>query len=87
MSRLSDILELTPEHYAERFRQSAMKRAKLTGLQRNARALQSTRRQDTRGQDSRRPRNKTRSPNSDVLLGTLVFVPVLDLSSFSAPFI
>jgi epoxyqueuosine reductase len=36
---LSDILELTPEAYAERFRQSAIKRAKLTGLQRNARAL------------------------------------------------
>lgn len=38
-ARLSDILELTPEAYAERFRQSAIKRAKLTGLQRNARAL------------------------------------------------
>jgi epoxyqueuosine reductase len=36
---LSDILELTPEAYAERFRRSAIKRAKLTGLQRNARAL------------------------------------------------
>jgi epoxyqueuosine reductase len=36
---LSDILELTPETYAERFRGSAMKRAKLAGLQRNARAL------------------------------------------------
>lgn len=36
---LSEILELTPESYAERFRNSAMKRAKLTGLQRNARAL------------------------------------------------
>ena len=36
---LSDILELTPETYAERFRQSAIKRAKLSGLQRNARAL------------------------------------------------
>ncbi len=36
---LSDILELTPEAYAERFRKSAIKRAKLTGLQRNARAL------------------------------------------------
>ena len=30
---------LTPETYAERFRGSAMKRAKLPGLQRNARAL------------------------------------------------
>ena len=36
---LSDVLGLTPETYAERFRKSAMKRAKLTGLQRNARAL------------------------------------------------
>lgn len=38
-ARLSDILDLTPERYAERFRGSAMKRAKLAGLQRNARAL------------------------------------------------
>jgi epoxyqueuosine reductase len=37
---LSNILELTPEAYAARFRHSAMKRAKLSGLQRNARALQ-----------------------------------------------
>ena len=36
---LSEILELTPETYAARFRHSAMKRAKLAGLQRNARAL------------------------------------------------
>ena len=36
---LSEIIELTPETYAERFRHSAMKRAKLAGLQRNARAL------------------------------------------------
>jgi epoxyqueuosine reductase len=36
---LDEILELTPETYAERFRRSAMKRAKLSGLQRNARAL------------------------------------------------
>lgn len=36
---LSNILELTPETYATRFRRSAMKRAKLSGLQRNARAL------------------------------------------------
>ena len=36
---LSDVLELTPEAYAARFRRSAMKRAKLAGLQRNARAL------------------------------------------------
>jgi epoxyqueuosine reductase len=38
---LDEILELTPETYAERFRRSAMKRAKLSGLQRNARALKS----------------------------------------------
>jgi epoxyqueuosine reductase len=36
---LSEVLELTPEAYADRFRRSAMKRAKLSGLQRNARAL------------------------------------------------
>lgn len=38
-AELTDILELTPETYAARFRGSAMKRAKLNGLQRNARAL------------------------------------------------
>ena len=36
---LSSILGLTQETYAERFRGSAMKRAKLSGLQRNALAL------------------------------------------------
>jgi epoxyqueuosine reductase len=36
---LAGILEATPETYSERFRRSAIKRAKLTGLQRNARAL------------------------------------------------
>ena len=36
---LSEVLNLTPETYADRFRSSAMKRAKLGGLQRNARAL------------------------------------------------
>jgi epoxyqueuosine reductase len=39
-ARLSDILELTPDTYAERFRRTAVKRAKLAGLRRNARALQ-----------------------------------------------
>ncbi|MEP6708033.1 MAG: tRNA epoxyqueuosine(34) reductase QueG [Pyrinomonadaceae bacterium] len=38
-ANLIDILELTPEAYATRFRHSAMKRAKLAGLQRNARAV------------------------------------------------
>ncbi len=38
-AQLSDILELTPQSYAERYRGSAMKRAKLAGLQRNARTL------------------------------------------------
>jgi epoxyqueuosine reductase len=36
---LREIIELTPETYAKRFRGSAMKRTKLAGLQRNARAL------------------------------------------------
>jgi epoxyqueuosine reductase len=36
---LDEILELDQEAYANRFRGSAMKRAKLAGLQRNARAL------------------------------------------------
>jgi epoxyqueuosine reductase len=36
---LAEIQKLTPEDYAARFRGSAMKRAKLAGLQRNARAL------------------------------------------------
>ena len=36
---LAAVLELQPETYAHRFRNSAMKRAKLAGLQRNARAL------------------------------------------------
>ena len=36
---LSEILEFTPEEYAARFRRSAMKRAKLPGLKRNAQTL------------------------------------------------
>jgi epoxyqueuosine reductase len=36
---LREIIELTPETYAKRFRGSAMKRTKLAGLQRNAGAL------------------------------------------------
>jgi epoxyqueuosine reductase len=36
---LDEVLEFTPENYAARYRGSAMKRAKLAGLQRNARAL------------------------------------------------
>jgi epoxyqueuosine reductase len=36
---LSEILELTHDSYVERFRRSAIKRAKLTGLKRNALAL------------------------------------------------
>jgi epoxyqueuosine reductase len=39
---LVSILESTPEVYAERFRGSAMKRAKLAGLQRNARTILTT---------------------------------------------
>ncbi len=36
---LDEILSLSPEKYAEKFRRSAMKRTKLVGLQRNATAL------------------------------------------------
>ena len=38
-TRLPELLDLTQDEYAERFRGSSMKRAKLSGLQRNARAL------------------------------------------------
>ena len=38
-AELAEILELSPEAYAARYRGSAMKRTKLSGLQRNARAL------------------------------------------------
>jgi epoxyqueuosine reductase len=40
---LAALLELTPDAYAARFRRTAIKRAKLTGLQRNARALKKNR--------------------------------------------
>ncbi len=40
---LDEILSLTPEKYAEKFRRSAMKRTKLVGLQRNAAALKKSR--------------------------------------------
>ena len=36
---LENILSLTQDEYAKKFRRSAMKRTKLTGLQRNARAV------------------------------------------------
>ena len=36
---LDEILSFTPDEYAERFRKTAIKRAKLPGLKRNARAL------------------------------------------------
>ena len=36
---LDEVLSLSPETYADRFRNSAMKRAKISGLQRNARQL------------------------------------------------
>ena len=39
---LREILSLSPEKYAEKFRRSAMKRTKLSGLQRNANALLET---------------------------------------------
>ena len=39
---LDAILALTPEQYAARFRRSAMKRTKLTGLKRNAQALKTS---------------------------------------------
>jgi len=46
---LASILELTPDSYAKRFRGSAMKRAKLSGLQRNARALMAPREPSVKG--------------------------------------
>jgi epoxyqueuosine reductase len=47
-ANLDDILALTPDLYAARFRRSAIKRAKFAGLQRNARTLrQHTPEEDT----------------------------------------
>lgn len=43
---LAEILELSPKTYAERFRRSAIKRTKLSGLQRNAKALLRTPQKD-----------------------------------------
>jgi len=37
--KLEEVLSLNEETFSERFKGSAMKRAKLTGLQRNARTL------------------------------------------------
>jgi epoxyqueuosine reductase len=42
-ANLAHLLELTPDAYAARFRRSPIKRAKLAGLQRNARALKKDR--------------------------------------------
>jgi epoxyqueuosine reductase len=43
---LAEVLEMTPESYADRYRQSAMKRAKLSGLKRNAHTLLQNREAD-----------------------------------------
>ncbi len=42
---LEEVLSFTPEKYAERFRRSAIKRAKIHGLQRNAKALKKDRKE------------------------------------------
>jgi epoxyqueuosine reductase len=47
---LADVIELTSETYAERFRGSAMKRAKLAGLRRNASALMELRSKNSQSQ-------------------------------------
>ena len=52
-TKLSDIMELTQEDYSARFRRSAVKRAKLAGLQRNARTLLEKRRKEVRGREVR----------------------------------
>jgi epoxyqueuosine reductase len=43
---LAEVLEMTAESYADRYRQSAMKRAKLSGLRRNAHTLLQNREAD-----------------------------------------
>lgn len=48
----SEVLGMTPETYAARFRNSAIKRAKLPGLQRNARALLTADRGGESGSDN-----------------------------------
>jgi epoxyqueuosine reductase len=42
-AKLSEILELTEDDYVTRFRRSAIKRAKLSGIKRNARTLEKSR--------------------------------------------
>ena len=73
---LTEIEELTPKTYAERFRGSAMKRAKLSGLQRNARALMQHRHVNTGSGNDRvstgsgGDRISTRSGNDRVSTGS-----------------
>ena len=51
---LIDVAEMARDDYVERFRGSAMKRAKLSGLQRNARALQSSQNESTKSHETTR---------------------------------
>ncbi|HKX29796.1 MAG TPA: tRNA epoxyqueuosine(34) reductase QueG [Blastocatellia bacterium] len=48
---LPELLELTPEQFSTRFRKSAIKRAKLAGLQRNARAVLNRETRETREEE------------------------------------
>ena len=50
-ANLADILALTPDTYAARFRRSAIKRAKLAGLKRNARTLRQHTPKETEDED------------------------------------
>ena len=52
---LADVLQLTTATYAERFHHSAMKRAKLSGLQRNAQTLLKLAHDERRGTACRAP--------------------------------